>query len=38
MKASEARQREAILEVKGELKGMGDKLDRVVENLLASRF
>ena len=44
MKASEARQREALSEVKGELqtvkeelKGLGDKLDRVVESLLASR-
>lgn len=44
MKASEARQREALSEVKGELhtvkeelEGLGDKLDRVVESLLASR-
>ena len=44
MKAGEVRQREALLEVKGELhavkeelKGLGDKLDRVVESLLASR-
>ena len=37
MKASEARQREALSEVKEELKGLGDKLDRVVESLLASR-
>ena len=43
MKASEARQREALSEVKGELhtvkeelKSLGDKLDRVVESLLAS--
>ena len=37
MKASEVRQREALSAVKGELKGLGDKLDRVVESLLASR-
>ena len=44
MKASEARQREALSEVKGEvrmvkdeLKGLGDKLDRVVESLRVSR-
>ncbi len=44
MKAGEVRQREALLGVKGELhtvkeelKGLGDKLDRVVESLLASR-
>jgi len=37
MKASEVRLREAISEVKGELKALGDKLDRVVESLLASR-
>jgi len=37
IKESEIRQREAILEVKGELKGLGDKLDRVIESLLASR-
>ena len=44
MKAGEVRQREALLEVKGELhtakeelKGLRDKLDRVVESLLASR-
>ena len=37
MKAGEARQREALLEVKGELKALGDKLDQVVEGVLASR-
>ena len=37
MKAGEDRQREALLEVKGELKTLGDKLDRVVESVLASR-
>ena len=37
MKASEARQREALLEVKGELKSLGDKLDRVFEGRLTSR-
>ena len=44
MKAGEARQQEALAEVKGEvrmvkeeLKGLGDKLDRVVESLRASR-
>ena len=44
MKASEARQREALSDVKGEirtlkgeLKSLGDKLDRVVESLLAAR-
>ena len=37
MKASEARQREALSEVKGELKSPGDKLGRVVKSLLASR-
>ena len=42
MKVSEVRQREALSDVKGEirmlkgeLKGLGDKLDRVVESLLA---
>ena len=37
MKASEVRQREALSDVKEELKALGDKLDRVVESLLASR-
>ena len=44
MKVSEARLREALSDVKEELhavkeelKGLGDKLDRVVESLLASR-
>ena len=44
MKASEARQREALLDVKGEiqtfkgeLKSLGEKLDRVFEGRLASR-
>ena len=44
VKAGEARQQEALLEVKGEvrmvkdeLKGLGDKLDRVVESLRVSR-
>ena len=44
MKASEVRQQEALSEVKGEvrmvkeeLKGLGDKLDRVAESLRASR-
>ena len=37
IKDSEIRLREAILKVKGELKALGDKLDRVVENFLASR-
>lgn len=36
-RAGEARQREALAEVKGELKVLGDKLDRLVESLLASR-
>lgn len=35
---NETRQREALLEVKGELKSLGDKLDRFVESLLASKF
>ena len=44
MKVSEVRQREALSDVKGEirmlkgeLKGLGDKLDRVVESLLVAR-
>ena len=44
MKASEVRQREALAEVKGEiqlvkgeLKGLGDKLDRFVESFLPAR-
>ena len=31
------RQREALSEVKEELKGLGGKLDQMVESLLASR-
>ena len=37
IKNRETRQREALSEVKGELKSPGDKLDRVVKSLLASR-
>ena len=37
LKASEARQREALLEVKGELRGLGGKLDRVLGGALAAK-
>ena len=36
-KASEARQMEELRGVKAELKAMGDKLDRVLESLLAAK-